>query len=85
MNRFVSCVLLFVLLVACAPTPAMDNSSGVDSSVPDFHHIVMIIFENKGFETVIGNPLMPRFNELAQEYTLLTDYYAVRHPSRPNY
>ena len=85
MNRFVSCVLLFVLLVACAPTPAMDNSSGVVSSVPDFHHIVMIVFENKGFETVIGNPLMPRFNELAQEYTLLTDYYAVRHPSLPNY
>ena len=85
MNRFLSFILLFVLLVACAPTPVMNNSSGAVSSVPNFQHIVMIIFENKGFETVIGNPLMPELNELAQEYTLLTDYYAVRHPSLPNY
>lgn len=85
MNRFLSCILLFVLLVACAPTPVMNNSSEAVSSVPNFQHIAMIIFENKGFETVIGNPLMPKFNELAQEYTLLTDYYAVRHPSLPNY
>ena len=28
---------------------------------------------------------MPLFNRLAQEYTLLTQYYAVRHPSLPNY
>jgi phosphatidylinositol-3-phosphatase len=85
MNRFLSCILILVLLVACVPTPVMNNSSGAVSSVPNFQHIVMIIFENKGFETVIGNPLMPKLNELAQEYTLLTDYYAVRHPSLPNY
>jgi phospholipase C len=84
-NRFLSWILLFVLLAACAPTPGMSNSNGAVSSVPNFQHIVMIIFENKGFETVIGNPLMPKFNELAQEYTLLTDYYAIRHPSLPNY
>jgi phosphatidylinositol-3-phosphatase len=85
MNRFLSCILLFVLLAACAPTPVMKNSSEAVSSVPNFQHIVLIIFENKGFETVIGNPLMPKFNELAQESTLLTDYYAVQHPSLPNY
>lgn len=55
------------------------------SLIPNFKHIVVIIFENKEFGTVIGNPLMPNFNKLAQEYTLLTQYYAVRHPSLPNY
>jgi hypothetical protein len=53
--------------------------------VPDFAHIVMIVFENKEFGTVIGNPKMPVFNHLAQEYTLLTQHYAVTHPSLPNY
>ena len=43
------------------------------------------MFENKEFGTVIGNPLMPNYNRLAREYTLLTQYYAVRHPSLPNY
>jgi hypothetical protein len=46
---------------------------------------VIIIFENKEFGTVIGSPLMPNFNRLANDYTLLTQYYAVTHPSLPNY
>lgn len=85
MSRFLSYMLLFVLLAACAPTPLMNSSVDAVSAVPNFEHVVIIIFENKGFETVIGNPLMPRFNELAQKSTLLTNYYAVQHPSLPNY
>ncbi|MCL4528281.1 MAG: alkaline phosphatase family protein [Chloroflexi bacterium] len=53
--------------------------------VPNFQHIVMVVFENKEFGTVIGNPKMPYFNQLAQTYTLLTQEYAVTHPSLPNY
>ena len=53
--------------------------------VPHFERIVIIIFENKEFGTVIGNPKMPNFNKLASEYTLLTQFYAVMHPSLPNY
>jgi len=43
------------------------------------------MFENKEFGSVIGNSRMPNYNRLAQEYTLLTQYYAIRHPSLPNY
>jgi len=43
------------------------------------------MFENKEFGSVIGNNLMPNYNKLAREYTLLTQYYAVTHPSLPNY
>ena len=53
--------------------------------VPNFEHIVIIMFENKEFGSVIGNPIMPNYNKLAREYTLLTQYYAVTHPSLPNY
>jgi hypothetical protein len=53
--------------------------------VPHFQHIAIIMFENKEFGSVIGNPQMPTFNRLAREYTLLTQYYAIRHPSLPNY
>jgi len=34
---------------------------------------------------VIGNSEMPTYNKLASEYTLLTQFYAVMHPSLPNY
>jgi hypothetical protein len=46
---------------------------------------VILIFENKEYGTVIGNPDMPNFNQLANDYTLLTQFYAVTHPSLPNY
>lgn len=69
-------------------TPTIVPATGtatVVPLVPDFEHIVMVIFENKEFGTVIGNPKMPYFNQLAQTYTLLTQHYAVTHPSLPNY
>jgi hypothetical protein len=55
------------------------------SLVPQFQHIVTIVLENKEFGTVIGSPKMPYFNQLAESYTLLTQLYAVMHPSLPNY
>ncbi len=53
--------------------------------VPDFGYIAIIMFENKEFGSVIGNSQMPTYNRLASEYTLLTQYYAIMHPSLPNY
>jgi phosphatidylinositol-3-phosphatase len=53
--------------------------------VPNFEHIVVVVFENKEFGSVIDNYHMPYFNQLAKSYTLLTQYYAVTHPSLPNY
>ena len=55
------------------------------SPIPGFEHVVLILFENKEFGSVIGNPDMPVYNRMANEYTLLTQFYAVRHPSLPNY
>ena len=53
--------------------------------VPNFAHIVIIIFENKEYGSVIGNSDMSYFNQLAASYTLLTQEYAIMHPSLPNY
>jgi acid phosphatase len=53
--------------------------------VPNFSHIVIIIFENKEFDSVVGNREMPYFNLLISSSTLLTEHYAPTHPSLPNY
>jgi hypothetical protein len=45
----------------------------------------VIVFENHEFDSVIGNRSMPNFNQYANENTLLTQYYAITHPSLPNY
>jgi hypothetical protein len=68
-----------VITQPLAPTPT------AISRVPEFEHIVIVVFENKEYGTVIGNPAMPYFNILAAAYTLLDQHYAVTHPSLPNY
>lgn len=45
----------------------------------------MLFFENREFGSVIGNPVMPNYNRLASENSLLTQYFAITHPSLPNY
>lgn len=69
------------------PTPTASPTPGVTPVplVPEFEHIVIVVFENKEFGTVIGNARMPYFNQLADDHTLLAGHYAVTHPSLPNY
>jgi phospholipase C len=76
-------------LPAVQSTPVATNTAAATATpprlVPEFTHIVTIVFENKEFGSVIGNSHMPYFNQLAKSYTLLTQHYAVAHPSLPNY
>lgn len=67
------------------PTLIPESTAAAKPLIPNFKHIVIIVLENKEFGTVIGNSLMPNYNRLARDYTLLTQYYAVTHPSLPNY
>jgi hypothetical protein len=45
----------------------------------------VLFFENHEFDSVIGNRAMPNYNQYADENALLTQYYAITHPSLPNY
>jgi hypothetical protein len=53
--------------------------------VPDFTHVVLVVFENHEASSITGSPDAPTFNRLARRYATLTDYTAVAHPSLPNY
>lgn len=53
--------------------------------MPSFSHIFIIVIENTEYSSIIGNPAAPYFNSLATTYGLATQYYAIRHPSLPNY
>jgi phosphatidylinositol-3-phosphatase len=67
------------------PTPTIVATATPRPLVPAFDYIITIVLENKEFGTVVGNPQMPYFNSLAKSYTLLTQFFAVTHPSLPNY
>lgn len=44
-----------------------------------------MVEENHSFGQVIGSPKLPLINQMANDGVLLTDYYAITHPSLPNY
>ncbi len=68
------------------PEPgATPTLSPLEAKIPVFDHIIMIMFENQNYQQVIGNKELPTFNQLAAQNVLLTHYYAVAHPSLPNY
>lgn len=54
-------------------------------AVPPVSHIFVIVMENRESDQIIGNPQAPYINALAGRYALATDYFAIRHPSLPNY
>ena len=72
-----------VLLAAAAVVPAMAASQWNRSQNLD--HAFVIMMENTGYDSLIGNSNAPWINQAASMYGLATDYHGVTHPSQPNY
>ena len=69
-------------------TPAAGASSpcGTVSTPPaTYDHVVWILMENHAYSQIIGSPSAPYINKMAGECGLATNYFAVSHPSLPNY
>jgi len=76
-TRAVAAAIVVVSLVGSA--------GATTAPVPDFEHVIVVVFENKEASSVLGNAAAPTFNSYARRYATLTRYYAVTHPSLPNY
>jgi phosphatidylinositol-3-phosphatase len=78
---------LWLLTAGVAVQTALSSAAcQTGSGVPAFDHIFTIVMENHAYADIIGNTTeAPYFNQLADEYGLATNYYAVAHPSLPNY
>ncbi|MCA9246064.1 MAG: DNRLRE domain-containing protein [Planctomycetales bacterium] len=57
------------------------------ASVPRPDHLVVVVYENHGFNSIIGNPDAPYINSLANDAqgALFTQSYGLERPSQPNY
>jgi hypothetical protein len=47
--------------------------------------IVVVVMENREYGEIIGRPSAPYINALARQSAVAANYYAVTHPSLPNY
>src|SRR6266536_1345388 len=73
-----------------SPSPSASRSASAapgaaTGGVPRFDHIVIAVFENHGYDQVIGGGKAPYLNQLANRGALLTNSHGVTHPSQPNY
>ncbi len=55
------------------------------SNVGPLDHVFMVYMENKGFGDIVGSRNAPYLNDLIGHYGLASNYYALTHPSDPNY
>ena len=55
------------------------------SSVPGFDHVFLVYMENQDFNGIVGSSAAPYINSLIPKGTLLSQSYAITHPSDPNY
>ncbi len=66
---------------AAPPDPAPPASD-----VQPLDHVFLVYMENKGYNDIVGSPPnAPFLNSLINGYGLANNYYAVTHPSMPNY
>lgn len=59
--------------------------SAHDDDGRGFDHAFVIMMENTGYDTLIGNPNAPFINFAVATTGVATNYYGVAHPSQPNY
>ena len=78
--RILVVALLAALAAFAATAPQADASR-----VPRLKHVWVFVLENHSYDEIIDNPDVPYLNHLAHRHGMATQYYAVAHPSLPNY
>jgi Phosphoesterase family len=68
-----------------ADLPAPPPPTPPVSTVGQLDHVFLVYMENKGFTNIVGSPNAPYLNGLINQYGFGTNYYALTHPSDPNY
>jgi len=62
---------------ADTPTPRAD--------LKNYQHVFVIMLENTGYDSLVGNANAPWTNSALATYGSATNYFGVIHPSQPNY
>jgi len=91
LRRLTNVVVVTVILLALNLSSGASATATISVNTPcgsvattTYTHVVWIMLENQGY-SVVGSPSAPYFNELSDQCGLATNYYAISHPSLPNY
>jgi len=79
MATLIGVVGAVLLAVAALPKEAAAGT------MPSFQHIFIVVEENHSYSDIIGSTAAPYINSLTSQNGLATNYFAISHPSLPNY
>ena len=71
--------------IATSGVGALQSPVPTGAAIPAFSHIAVIVMENSAYAEVYQSKDWPYLNQLGAENTVATNYYAISHPSLPNY
>jgi phosphatidylinositol-3-phosphatase len=75
----------FATLLAMIVGSGSASAGSSRTDLKNYQHVFVIMMENTGYASLIGNPNAPWINAAAGKYGLATNYFGVTHPSQPNY
>jgi len=79
-------VLAVLAICANVALTGCDRTVGVAASIlPTPAHVVVVMEETFSYDEIIGNRSTPYLNWLANNGALMTQSFAITHPSQPNY
>jgi hypothetical protein len=81
----VSALLAGALVVATAIVLLTSPTHPAAARVPHRPRTIVLTLENRSYDQIIGNPAAAYLNHLAHRSALATRFYAIQHPSLPNY
>jgi hypothetical protein len=65
--------------------PSVQAQSTTQGALPHPEHIVIVLEENKSAQEILPSPYAPYLNALVGQGASFTQFYALHHPSQPNY
>jgi hypothetical protein len=74
-----------VTLLGCGAAHAVEGTQAVQGTFGRLDHVFFIIMENQTNTDILGNAYAPFINAYAKSVNQATNYFAVGHPSLPNY
>ena len=89
--RAAATALVVLLVAGCSSSPPTTPGAPSTTASPASTggkattRVIVVVEENHSIGQIIGSPQAPFLNRLAAKGTLLTSYFAITHPSLPNY
>ena len=82
-NLLINTYIAWILTTSASLCFALEGA--IPTGIPELNHVFVIVLENHSYSDIRSNASAPFINSMADTGNIATNYFAVSHPSLPNY